>query len=83
MPIFVFNVSTVSILNIFGVFLNVVIWLTLLVLDLVLYLCVPVLAIPMSRFSSFSISGIKWGCGSCVSPLVFQISFLAIFQILE
>ena len=49
-PICVYNVSVVSILNILGVFLNVVTWLTLLVLDLVLYLCVPVPAILMSLF---------------------------------
>ena len=42
MPICIFIVSSASILNILGEFFNVVTWLTLLVLDLVLYLWITV-----------------------------------------
>ena len=53
-PICVFDVYVVSILNILGVFLNVVAWLNL---DVVLYLCAPFLTIMMSLFSVFPPQG--------------------------
>ena len=62
-----------SILNMLGAFLNVVTWLTLLVIDLVLYLCVPVLYTIMSLFGVSSTSGITWFCGSGVSAFIFPI----------
>ena len=59
--------SATSILNIFGAFLNIVTWLTILVLDLVLFLCFPFLSIMISFLCGFSTPGITWGCSSCVS----------------
>ena len=48
MPMCVVIFSAVSILNILGADLNVVTWLTLLVLELVLYLCGQFISIIMS-----------------------------------
>ena len=45
--------SAASVLKILGAVLNVVTWLTILVLDLVLYLCGPFLSIIMSLFAFF------------------------------
>ena len=45
--------SAASVLNLLGAVLNVVTWFTLLVLDLVLYLCGPLLSIMMSLFAFF------------------------------
>ena len=59
-----FYFSTVSIVNMLGAFLNVFTWLNLLVIDLVVYLCVLVLATMMPFFSYFPSSGIKWYCGA-------------------
>ena len=70
MPICVAIFSAAYILNILGAVLNVVTWLTLLVLDLVLYLCGPFLSIIMSLFCGFSTSGITWGCASGVSAFL-------------
>ena len=71
MLICVFYFSSTSIKNMLGPFLNVVTWLTLLVLDLILYLCVPVLFTLMSLFCGFYTSGIAWGCGFVVSAFIF------------
>ena len=65
--------SAASILNMLCAFLNVVTWLTLLVLDLVLYLCVPVIYTLMHIFGIYSTSGITWGCGSDVPTFIFPI----------
>ena len=64
-----------------GAFLNVVTWLTLLVLDLVLYLCVSVLFTMMYLFCNFSTSGVVWGCGSNISAWVIPILLFGIFPI--
>ena len=80
MPICVFIVSDVSILNFLGTFLNVVTRLALLVLDLVLYLCVLNIFILMSLFAIISLLG-SHEAAFLVYPLFFlQFSFLAIFQ---
>ena len=79
MLICVFIVSVASILNILGAVLNVVTWLTLLVLELVLYLCGPLMSILMSFIFGFSTSGITWGCASGVSAFFLQFSFLITF----
>ena len=55
-----------------GAFLNVVTWLTLLVIDLILYLCLPVLYMLMSLFCGFSSSEITWVCASDASTFIFQ-----------
>ena len=80
MHIWVVIFSTASILNILGAVLNVVRWLTLLVLDLVLYLCGPLMSILMSFIFGFSTSGITWGCASGVSAFFLQFSFLITFH---
>ena len=73
-PICVFIVSATSILNILGAFLNVFTWLNILVLDLVLYLCVPVLSILMSLLAVFTLPG-SHGSAALVYPFYFQFSF--------
>ena len=71
--------SVTSILKIVDEFLNVVTWLTL---DLVLYLCVPLLAVIMSFFPVFS-PQISNGAVVLMYPILsFQIPFLAIYQFL-
>ena len=62
-----FSVTVTSISNILGEFLNVVTWLTL---DLVLYLCVPFLALLMSIFACFS-PQVSHGEVVLVYPLLF------------
>ena len=52
-----------------GTLLNVVTWLTLLVLDMVLYLCVLRLYTLMPVFVTFSTYGISWSCTSGVPSL--------------
>ena len=74
--------SAASILNMLGGFLNVVTWLTLLVLDLVLYLCVPVLFTMLSLFEVFPLLGSHWSEDLVYPLLFFQFSFLAIFLFL-
>ena len=81
MPMCIFIISAASILNMLGAFLNVVTWLTLLVLYLVLYLCVPVFFTLMSLFCGFFTSGITWGCGSIVSAFIFPILIFGNFPI--
>ena len=52
-------------------------WLTLLVVDMVLYLCDLVISSMMSIFGVFSTSGIMWGCASDISAFIFpNFSFL-------
>ena len=65
--IFVVDVSVIYFLNIWGVLLNFVTWFNL---DLVLYLCVPFLALLMSLFYCCFPSGITWGIGSDVSAFM-------------
>ena len=77
----VISFSAASILNMLGDFFNVVTWLTLLVLDLVLYLCVPVLYNLMSLFFGLSTSGITWGCGSGVPDFIFPVLIFENFPI--
>ena len=55
MPICFIIISAASILNILGAVLNVSIWLTLFVIDLVLYLCVPFMCIMMSLICVFTL----------------------------
>ena len=50
MPLCVVIFSAAYLLNILGEFLNVITWFTLLVLELILYLCGLFLSIPMSIF---------------------------------
>ena len=59
--------------NILGEFLKVVTWLTLLVLDLVLYLYVLVLSTLMSLYGVFSTYWITRGCASGVSAFIVPI----------
>ena len=61
MPIRVVIFPSASILNMLGAVLNLVTWLTLLVLKLVLYLRGTFLSIMMSLFCGFSNSGITRG----------------------
>ena len=77
MWVFIFSVK--SILNMLGAFFNVVTWLNLLVLDLVLYLCVPVLSTIMSLFVVFPLLGSHEAGVLVYLLLFFQFSFLAIF----
>ena len=56
----VFILYAASIGNILGAFLKVVTWLTILVLDLVLYFCVMDLSTLMNLFGVFSTSGVTW-----------------------
>ena len=58
MPIGVVIISSASTLNMLGAVLNVFTWLTFLVLDLVLYLCVMVIYTLMSLFDGLYTSGI-------------------------
>ena len=82
MPVCVFIFSVESILNMFGAFLNVVTWLTILVLDLVLYLFVPVIFTRMSLLCGFPLLG-SHGAADLVYPILFfQLSFLANFLFL-
>ena len=60
--------SSASISNILGAVLNVVTWLTLLVLDLVLYLCGPFISILLSLFYDFSLL-LSYGVVLLVCPL--------------
>ena len=62
MPICVVIFYSASILNILVAFFNIFTWLTLLVLDLALYLSGPFISILMSLLCSISTSGITWGC---------------------
>ena len=71
--------SAASILNILGVVLNVVIWLTLLVLDLVLYLCGPFLSIMLSISAVFPLSG-SHGVALLVNPPFSSILILGKFS---
>ena len=76
-PICVVDVSFISFLNIWDVFFKVV---TRFTLDLVLYLCVPFLALMMTLFHCFFP---LWSHGAVVLvyPLLFfQISFLVLFH---
>ena len=70
--------SVISILEILGVFLNFVTWLTL---DLALYMCVIFLSLMMSLFTCFKSSEIIWGIGTGVSAFIFQNIILGIFSI--
>ena len=71
MCIFIFSVASTG--NILGAFLKMVTWLTLLVLDLVLYLCVLVLSNLISLFGVFSTSEITRVCASGVPAFIFPI----------
>ena len=75
MPLCVVIFSAAYLLNILGEFLNVITWFTLLVLELILYLCGLFLSIPMSIFRSFPTSEITWGCASGVSAFFFNYHF--------
>ena len=79
MPMCVVIFSTASILNILSAVLNVVTWLTFLVLDMVLYLCGPFMYILMSFICRFSTSRITQDCASGVSAFFLQLSFWQIF----
>ena len=80
MPICVVIFSSVFILNILGAVFNVVTWLTLLVLDLALYLCGTFISILMTLLCSFPLLGLH-GVALLVYPLFLpQFSFLAIFH---
>ena len=70
----VFISQTTSTGNILVEFLKVFTWLTLLVLDLVLYFCVMVLYNLMSLSGVMSTSEITWGCASGVSGFISPIS---------
>ena len=74
---FIFPVA--SILNILGAFLKVLTWLTLLVLDLVLYLCVIVLSTMISLFGVFSTYGITWGFTSGAFSFIISIFIFGYF----
>ena len=67
---FTFIFYAVSVLNMLGEFFNVVTWLTLLVLDLVLYLCVPVIYTIIPLFENFTLLGLH-GAAVVVYPLLF------------
>ena len=56
-----------------GAFLNVVTWLTLLVLDMLLYLCILFISNLVSVFGVCFTFGISWGCVSDVSSLIVPI----------
>ena len=75
-------VSAASMLNMLGEFLNVITWLTLLVLYLVLYLCVPVIFTMVSLFEVSPLLGSYWAEDLVYPLLFFQFSFLAIFLFL-
>ena len=70
MPICFIIISAASILNILGAVLNVSIWLTLFVIDLVLYLCGPFIYILMPSFGGFPLLG-SYGVTLLVYPLFF------------
>ena len=76
---FIFYVASTG--NILDKILKVVTWLTLLVFDLVGYLCEMVLSTLISFFGVFLTSGIKWGCVYGVSAFMPQLSFLANFPL--
>ena len=65
-----------------GEFLKVVIRLTLLVMDLVLYLCVMFISNVMYIFGVFSTTAITWGCDCGVSAFIFPIFFFGYFHFL-
>ena len=71
MCVFIFSVASTG--NILGAFLKFVTWLTFLVPDLVLYLCVMVLSTLISLFGVYSTSGITWGRASGVSAFIIPI----------
>ena len=73
-PMCFFIFPDASTLNMLSVFLNIVTWLTLLVLDLVLYFCVLVLYNLISLSGVMSTSEITWGCASGVSGFISPIS---------
>ena len=77
MCVFIFSVA--STWNILGAFLKVGRWFTLLLLDLVLYLCVLVLYTMVSFFGVLSTFGITWFWASGVSAFIFSISFFGNF----
>ena len=80
--VYVFVFYAASILNMLGVFFNVVTWLTILVLELVLYLCVPVIFTLVSLFAVYPLLVSHWAAALLYPILFFQISFLAIFLFL-
>ena len=77
-PICVVDVSIISFLNIWGVFLNVVTWFTL---DLVLYLCVTFIVFLVSLFSCCFTFGITWCIGTGVPAFIFSNLYFGDFSI--
>ena len=65
---FIFSITPTG--NILGEFLKVVTQLTLLVLDMILYLCVLVLFTLISIFGVSSTSGITWGRAYGISVFI-------------
>ena len=78
-PLWIFFLSVLS--ERFRCILNVVMWLTLLVLDLVLYFCVLILSTLVPVFGVFPTSGISWGCASGVASLIVTIFIFDIFPV--
>ena len=58
-----------------GALLNLATWLTFLVIDLVLYLCVLSLSTMVPVFGIFPTTGISWTCATDVFSLIVPISF--------
>ena len=65
-----------------GAFLNVIIWLALLVFDLVVYLCALIIYTLVSVFGIFPTSRITWGCIFHVTSLIVSILILTVFLLL-
>ena len=64
-----------------GAFLNVVIWVTLLFLYLMLYLCVLVLSIIVTVLGVIPIPVISWGCAYVMSSLIVLIFVFDVFPV--
>ena len=71
--------SLAPIWKVLGVFLKVVTWLTFLVLDMVLYLCLLFFPTLMSPFGVFSTSGITWDFAPGVLVFILPISVFGKF----
>ena len=81
MPICVVMFYSAFILNIMVAFLNIFTWLTLLVLDLALYLSGTFISILMSLLCSISTSGITWVCTYGVSAFSLSILIFGSFSV--
>ena len=84
MPFYVFFPFSIPLTgNILGAFSKVVTWLTLFVIDMVLYLCVLIIYTMMSFLCVLSNSDFTWVCASGVSALIVPIFVFGNFPLLD